>query len=206
LRSGYDADIVLWDSHPLALGATPTQVFIDGIPQLTAPHVSKKPASQQHAPTPPNFDREREATIQYEGLPPLEPATRTAGAVLFRNVSNLWSDGIRSFEAPGNVLVKGGTIVWSGSDIALAPLDGEALTVDLEGGSISPALVGAGSAMGLQEIAMEESTRDGVVFDPLSVEVPTILGERVLIRAVDGLQFGTRDALCVGPPFSRLSY
>lgn len=30
VRPGYDADIVLWDSHPLSVGATPLQVFVDG--------------------------------------------------------------------------------------------------------------------------------------------------------------------------------
>lgn len=32
LKEGYDADIVIWDRSPLALGATPLQVFIDGVP------------------------------------------------------------------------------------------------------------------------------------------------------------------------------
>ncbi|KAN0081191.1 hypothetical protein V8E55_008815 [Tylopilus felleus] len=46
IKAGYDAgksllaisisDLAIWDSHPLALGATPVQVFIDGIPQLEA--------------------------------------------------------------------------------------------------------------------------------------------------------------------------
>ncbi|KAI0710537.1 hypothetical protein C8Q76DRAFT_858520 [Earliella scabrosa] len=35
-RVRYDADIVLWDSHPLALGATPQQVWIDGVAQINA--------------------------------------------------------------------------------------------------------------------------------------------------------------------------
>ncbi|KAJ7722728.1 hypothetical protein DFH07DRAFT_1006316, partial [Mycena maculata] len=197
VKPGYDADIVVWDSHPLALGATPSQVFIDGIPQISNPYVSKKPASQQHAPKTPNFDKERNATIEFEGLPPLEPAARIRGPVLFRNVSSFWThgdSGVRVAETSGNVLVEGGAIVWSGSDDQL-PLVGEALTVDLQGGSISPALVSAGSRMGLQEIAAEGSTTDGFVFDPLSMEIPSILGENVLMRAVDGLQFGTRDAL-----------
>ncbi|KEZ43349.1 hypothetical protein SAPIO_CDS4805 [Scedosporium apiospermum] len=34
LQPGYDAGIVVWDSHPLTVGATPLQVFIDGAPQL----------------------------------------------------------------------------------------------------------------------------------------------------------------------------
>ncbi|KAL4922703.1 hypothetical protein BDW62DRAFT_196710 [Aspergillus aurantiobrunneus] len=30
VRTGYDADLVVWDSHPSELGATPVQVYIDG--------------------------------------------------------------------------------------------------------------------------------------------------------------------------------
>ncbi|KAF7330339.1 Carbohydrate esterase family 9 protein [Mycena venus] len=199
VKPGYDADIVVWDSHPLAISATPSQVFIDGIPQLVKPHISKKPASQQRAPSTPDFEKEIKATIQHEGLPPLEPATRISGPVLFRNVSSLWSQSesgeVRMAQADGNVLVKDGAIVWSGSDaeLSLTLVEG-AITVDLQGGSISPALVSAGSALGLHEIAMEESTADGAVFDPLSMNLPSMLGQ-TLPRAADGLQFGTRDAL-----------
>ncbi|KAJ7650653.1 hypothetical protein FB45DRAFT_888386 [Roridomyces roridus] len=195
IKPGYDADIVVWDSHPLALAATPTQVYIDGIAQLTNPHIAKKPASQQHAPKTPNFDKERMDTIKYEGLPPLEP-TRVYGTVLFRNISSFWmpgETGVHLAQTGGNVLVRAGVIDWAASD---AELDEDAVIVDLHGGSISPALVSAGSTMGLQEIAMESSTADGAVFDPLSMmELPSILGDQFLMRAVDGLQFGTRDAL-----------
>ncbi|KAJ8496327.1 hypothetical protein ONZ45_g12505 [Pleurotus djamor] len=65
IRQGWDADLVLWDSHPLALGATPIQVFIDGIPQLDNPFNVQKPASFQHSPKVPNFDDEAEAAIHY---------------------------------------------------------------------------------------------------------------------------------------------
>lgn len=34
VRPGYDADIVIWDDHPLPVGATPTEVFVDGRPVL----------------------------------------------------------------------------------------------------------------------------------------------------------------------------
>jgi imidazolonepropionase-like amidohydrolase len=32
LKEGYDADVVIWDRSPLALGAAPLQVFVDGVP------------------------------------------------------------------------------------------------------------------------------------------------------------------------------
>ncbi|KAH7104438.1 hypothetical protein BKA62DRAFT_767511 [Auriculariales sp. MPI-PUGE-AT-0066] len=47
----HDADIVLWDSHPLQVGATLCQVFIDCIPQLKNPHAIAT-AKPQRAPLP----------------------------------------------------------------------------------------------------------------------------------------------------------
>lgn len=59
-----------------------------------------------------------------------------------------------------------------------------------------PGLVSYGSPLGLVHIAGEESTQDGEVFDSLMDKLPTILGgNTAVIRAVDGLQFATRDAL-----------
>ncbi|CAK5283111.1 unnamed protein product [Mycena citricolor] len=193
IKPGYDADVVVWDSHPLALGAAPTQVYVDGIPQLSKPFSVKKPASSQHAPKTPNFDRERADAIKYEGLPPLEPEVRTPESILFRNVSSLLVDGFASFAAPGDVLVKEGVIVAVSGASALDSRG--ARIVDLEGGSISPAMVSVGTIMGLEEMWSEDSTGDGAVFDPLMGHVPSILGEDTLIQAYDGLQFGSRNAL-----------
>jgi hypothetical protein len=65
-------DIVAWDSHPLALGATPKQVWIDGISQIESPFSSQKPAAFQKPPATPDFDREAYEAIKYDGLPPLQ--------------------------------------------------------------------------------------------------------------------------------------
>lgn len=43
-RPGYDADIVVWDSHPLSVGATPRQVFIDGVATLDPQKVEESTA------------------------------------------------------------------------------------------------------------------------------------------------------------------
>ncbi|KAH7885714.1 hypothetical protein F5I97DRAFT_1874828 [Phlebopus sp. FC_14] len=204
VKQGYDADIVLWDSHPLALGATPLQVFIDGIPQLETPFTTKK-FEPQTAPTTPNFDTEAKDALANVGLPPLEPYTMTSGGILFHNVSSMWRrDGsgvhpvflTHSVEDEGVVLVENGEVKCTGSMASCASYAAEGLRViNLEGGSIAPALVSAGSAIGLQEIAMEASTSDGAVLDPLEASIPGILGDGSIIRAVDGLMFGTRDAL-----------
>ncbi len=67
--------------------------------------------------------------------------------------------------------------------------------VDLQGGAIQPGLVAYGTALGLTEIAMEPSTSDGFVKDPLEGQPPLFGAGGYVAKAVDGLQFGTRDAL-----------
>lgn len=61
---GWDADLVIWDSHPLNLGATPTQVIIDGIPQFSTQFAVQKSQSFQVAPKVPNFDKETQETVR----------------------------------------------------------------------------------------------------------------------------------------------
>ncbi|KAH7927128.1 carbohydrate esterase family 9 protein [Leucogyrophana mollusca] len=207
IKEGWDADIVIWDSHPLALGATPSQVFIDGIPQLKLAHMVMKPGSFQAVPKVPNFDKEAAAAVEYEGLPPLGTTKAPSAHVLFTNVNSLVyrDDGdihevaLASTSGLGIVLVRDGVVECSGAearctDALLAAPSVE--IIDLKGGSISPALVSFGSPLGTEEIASEDSTNDGLVYDPFISKVPDIVGgDQTLIRAVDGLAFGTRNAL-----------
>ncbi|KAJ6625571.1 hypothetical protein B0H10DRAFT_2001975 [Mycena sp. CBHHK59/15] len=198
---GYDADIVIWDSHPLALGATPKQVYIDGIPQLTEPHTSDKPNKLQKAPIPPNFDKEAEDAIKYEGLPPLTPHHAKSDVVVFRNVGEIFlksGGSVRqvytSSSSDGIVVVKNGRLLCSGHACPTTFSHSNVTQINLQGGSISPGLVSYGSPMGLEHIAGEPSTQDGFVFDLLGGKIPTVL-EGAVIKASDGLLFGSRDAL-----------
>ncbi|KAF8590883.1 composite domain of metallo-dependent hydrolase [Ramaria rubella] len=211
IKEGYDADIVLWDSHPLALGATPKQVYIDGIAQLAKPYGYQKEASFQKLPVTPDFDKEAAEVVEYEGLPPLAPSQSVKNAV-FVNVRSVWSrvegEGVeQTFDADNFnvgsrgegtvVVVESGRITCTGTTLTcrVENLMGYEI-VDLEGGSLAPGLTSFGAPLGLDEIAGEPSTKDGNVFDPLSGSVPAILGgDGAVIRAVDGLEFGTRDAL-----------
>ncbi|KAI0819971.1 hypothetical protein BC628DRAFT_1399702 [Trametes gibbosa] len=221
IAQGYDADVVLWDSHPLALGATPTHVFIDGIPQLPDAHVAPKPAAHQNAPTPPDFARETAQAIEHAGLPPLEP-TRRSDVVIFTNVSSLWtrdrskdtfvnlfeaseprarSESVSDLQSQGMVIVSAGRVVCYGYGTTCSAhlsfySDTKKLSINLQGGAVQPGLVSYGSSLGLAEIAMEPSTGDGVVIDPLDpVQSPLLGTGGHIVRAVDGLQFGTRNAL-----------
>jgi hypothetical protein len=143
-----DIDIVLWDSHPLALGATPRQVYIDGIAQITTPHVNPKPASFQKLPKMPDFSREADNALKYDGLPPLALRRSDSDLVVFTNVSSVFlkqDGGIReAFSASeagvsGNVVVEKGEIVCMGavSTCSVTKHDSNVQRVDLEGGTIS---------------------------------------------------------------------
>ncbi|KAG6903047.1 hypothetical protein C0995_007480 [Termitomyces sp. Mi166 len=204
---GMDADLVIWDSHPLALGATPIQVFIDGIPQLQSAHVVRKPKAFQESPKVPNFDKEAAEVIKYEGLPPLAPAKPLPSTTVFTNLSSVYLPRDNSIEmifsassvsGPGAAVVHDGSVVCLGQQAqCLSILDtSKATFIDLEGGSIAPGLVSFGSPLGLQHIQEENSTNDGDVFDPfIGKGVPNIVGgNTAIVRAVDGLVFGSRDA------------
>jgi hypothetical protein len=214
----------LWDSHPLALGATPTQVFIDGIRQLKFPHVVHKPRSFQSAPEVPDFSRESAEAIEYEGLPPLESERVTSDVVIFENVKHFFlptATGIQDVfsiqnENLGVVIVGNGSVLCSGVETSclrsdhpgtyrVFDLKGEmymgmtrpkANWSEIAGGSISPGLISFGSPLGLEHIAAEDSTNDGAIRDPLVRAVPKVTGN-AMPSAVDGLQFPSRDALYI---------
>ncbi|KAF9529384.1 carbohydrate esterase family 9 protein [Crepidotus variabilis] len=205
IKEGYDADIVIWDSHPLALGATPTEVFIDGIPQLERAFVVEKPSNYQRRPPVPNFDKDAENAVVYEGLPPLQPRRSEAGStVVFQNVGTMFQQRngvveqiqIAQGEGSGMIVTRNGTIICSDQCANLFDIgDANTKVINLDGGSISPGFVSYGSPLGLEHIKLEPSTNDGTIIDPLSRQVPKILGDFSIIRATDGLQFASRDAL-----------
>ncbi|KAF9259723.1 carbohydrate esterase family 9 protein [Marasmius fiardii PR-910] len=245
VKAGYDADLIIWDSHPLALGATPRQVFIDGIPQIHPyPHakanVSPDPLKAQTIPTTPSFKEETHAAVAFDGLPPLDPRKEVKGTVVFSNAKSVYLrvDGkvvdvlkrssphpvpphhpTRSADGGAKVVVKNGEIVCIGvlnradlaldlkeaglriceiSDLNADPVDVE---IDLEGGSVAPGLSSFGGPLGLQHISGEITTGDGFKKGDIKAGIA---------RAVDGIWFGTLDALysyrsgvttAITPPF-----
>ena len=215
LGPGMDADVVLWDSHPMQLGSTPVAVWIDGIVQPLGKEAGVLVGKGKEAPEwrePPNvrdWQRERQEAILWDGLPPLT-VDQNSQAVVFTNVSTVLIRGTEGLEhlfrpsaqddARGVVIVDSGKIICAGVDNTCNSLvTNGAKLVDLEGGSIAPAFISFGSNLGLQEIAYEPSTGDGLLFNAFEKDVPIVLRDPGgIVQAVDGLQFQTRNALC-GP-------
>ncbi|KAG8680359.1 hypothetical protein FRC09_018304, partial [Ceratobasidium sp. 395] len=210
VKAGYDADIVIWDSHPLTLGATPQQLYIDGIAQLSDPVVVTKPSTFQRVPAVPEWDKEAKAAIEYEGLPPLLPEHKASknDVVIFERVSEVWSHESGKLNSylvgPDEVVV-----VMNGEITCAGPSDSEwcatssllkdesTRVVDLAYGTLSPGFISYGAPLGLEEISAEASTNDGRVPDPFAKGgVPTIAGgDEFVASAVDGLSFAGRDTL-----------
>ncbi|PFH48493.1 hypothetical protein AMATHDRAFT_5747 [Amanita thiersii Skay4041] len=214
IAEGYDADIAIWDSHPLALGATPVQVFIDGIAQIENPHEVEKRYSLQVYPQRPNWDCEAAQAVKWDGLPPLGGSKRVSGegVVRFERVQDAWvqdhegnivslfnEDDSLGEQAEKIVVLRDGKVHCIGHNrdsCLVEDLAEDTSVIDLAGGSIAPALTTFGSPLGLVEIRLEPAANDGNVLDPLtSGNPPAILGNTTIIRAVDGLQFETRHAL-----------
>lgn len=189
VRPGYDADIVVWDSFPLAIGATPRQTYIDGIPQIIHPHVNEKPKAAQKISPAGDYDKEAAEAVAARGDPDLRPK-RKSKSVVFENVAGFYLSGFEVQGTPDRVVVEEGEIACVGKHCAVTAEGHD--TVDLRGGSFLPGMISTGSHLGLVEIAQEESTWDGVAYDPLTTKG---LYEGVLVRGSDGARFGGKDLL-----------
>ncbi|OJJ54511.1 hypothetical protein ASPSYDRAFT_159752 [Aspergillus sydowii CBS 593.65] len=167
VRPGYDADIVIWDDHPLQVGASPVEVFIDGRPLLenkditgqTVPNMSSI-TGREYAPTMrPYIDTEERNGI----------CTRTQdsqGPVAFTGIKKLLIDSPSLDEQETDNLV----LVIENNQVPCLGTTSTCLNrfqtsenfteIPLRNGHITPGLVAFGNNLGIQEIPSEPSTGD----------------------------------------------
>ncbi|KAI4747808.1 hypothetical protein E4T50_01856 [Aureobasidium sp. EXF-12298] len=165
VKAGFDADVVVWDSDPLSLGAAPIQVWIDGAPQFKDPVELKKPLTSPIKPDLALAEDHSEAESSED--------------VVFTGVTNIRIPGLASsseLKGTTTVVVSQGRIVCAGSceDEARAATKKNARTVALHNGYLTRPLTAFGSGLGLQEIMQQPQTYDGV-------------NSKTWARAVDGL-------------------
>ncbi|CAG8467170.1 8979_t:CDS:10 [Ambispora gerdemannii] len=183
IAAGYDADLVVWDSHPLSLGAAPLEVYIDGIPQfgtlnsvLSQPS-KKKPLSKNSPNSEPIEQRK----------------TRTASSVLIKNIGKVYLDenseldAITSDSELISLFVKEGIIECLGVSCNDETVSNTIDVIDLNGGYVLPGITAVCSDLGLAEIISEDTANDGNV---LSLSHPNDTDH--LVYAIDGLKFGGR--------------
>ncbi|KAF7292325.1 Amidohydro-3 domain-containing protein [Mycena chlorophos] len=204
LEEGADADVVLWDSNPLQSGAAPLKVWIDGqlqipVPPRTGQHEVEIPflkngTKWEQFPSVPDWEKERNTAVEWDGLPPLTAQASIATAVVFQNLRAAHG----SNDSNGlNVVVYRGRVACVGSAVTCA-LDSlvEAEVVDVKGGVLVPGMMSFGSPLGTEEISSEPSTGSRPSLDALLDVVPPIVNDPgALVYALDSLVFGTRNAL-----------
>jgi hypothetical protein len=172
IKEGFDADIVVWDSDPLSVGATPVQVWIDGAKQFQDPVELKKPSAE---PVTANVDLGQELSM-YE----------MDAEVVFTGISHTYlNNTTRTYESSSNAvaIVQDGKLSCIGSCVdELSIIDRTTTrTIALKNGYVTPPFTAFGSALGLVEIDAEPETHDG----PPPTDSVT--------RAVDGLLFGGKQ-------------
>lgn len=168
VKPGFDADVVVWDSDPLSVGAAPVQVWIDGTAQFEAPVELSKPAQGPLVP-----DRSLAHIVE-------EP-TEFRDA-LFSGVTKVLLSDDKTYAPDGNavnVAVADGKITCIGAckpEFEAATAAGVAV-VALKNGHLTRAFTGVAGTLGLNEIDGEPVTDNGP-------------NPSKFTRAIDGLQLG----------------
>ncbi|KAF9156344.1 hypothetical protein DFQ26_009396 [Actinomortierella ambigua] len=179
LDVGMDADLVIWDKHPLALGAHPKQVYIDGIEQIA--NVDPEEWTPQERPEP--FQDYPDMLV-----PKVKNAcTPDAKDGVFTGIKKIILEDndelVARRDEPLSVVVQDGklTCVGTCTDEVRAAKKDELPVYDLNGeGYVIPSLISAFTPLiGTAEIAQEEVTSDGEGKDGTSI-----------LLAADALKFG----------------
>lgn len=164
VRQGYDADIVVWDSHPLSVGATPLQVYIDGRATLdplkvdeSHPKVLRENEVSTYAP------KQRKilpSDLREKICADLETVGREL-VITGIKASFLHDDEPSTSEGNLTMVIQGGSITCFAADCASSSSDNT--IVALDNGYVLPGLTAVSASLGLLEIPSEESTKDGTV-------------------------------------------
>ncbi|KAI4593686.1 hypothetical protein KJ359_009170 [Pestalotiopsis sp. 9143b] len=170
VKPGFDADIAVWDSDPLSLGAAPVQVWIDGTAQFENPaELDKSFITSSSTPRGP---------VEI----PEEPIA--VSDVVFTGITTSLLSGAQEGKSLGEnitVAVSKGKIQCIGScanELSVAAKSGTKI-VHLKDGHISKSFVAFGSLIGLNAIDSESDTDNGKSTENFS-------------RGVDGLRLDTK--------------
>ncbi|GKT46209.1 uncharacterized protein ColSpa_06390 [Colletotrichum spaethianum] len=169
VRPGYDADLAIWDSHPLSVGATTVQVFIDGreILEPTASlKILKNPTKETDLVLPksrPWIDQDQKQLVCSEALAAESRIVFTGikGFLLESPSADFNTDS--EGEAGLAMTVFNGDITCLGPKAKCLPSQKheKVLRIDLNDGYVTPGLVAFGNNIGIIDIPSESSTGDG---------------------------------------------
>lgn len=184
VRTGYDADIVVWDSHPLSVGSTPLQVFIDGKATLDEKKVED---SKPKTPLTSQMQRTRQkprmkptiATTAKENL--CTAIAKPEEQIMIRGIvkSYLYESYSHEMlttsaqETNLTIILTNNKITCFAPDHICTPKiqSADPTIITLENGHVLPGLTTLTNTMGIAELLTIDSTTDGTVsqkLDPLN--------------------------------------
>lgn len=165
-KVGYDADIVVWNSNPLSIGATPLQVFVDGQVTLDPKKVKDSMSSKEVTMEKKHHqDAVRpllDMTVKNELCSKLEGASSLA----ITGIAGSYLHNYKSFDSrDGNltlVLESGRIVCFDAADKCVSA-EASGPTIHLNWGFALPGLTAVSRGLGMAEIASEQSTSDGAI-------------------------------------------
>jgi imidazolonepropionase-like amidohydrolase len=182
VRPGYDADIVVWDANPLSIGATPLQVFIDGLAQLKPLKTKESMGMTFTDPVSEAATREPKMRVRVEEKAKedfCDKARKPKQKILVTGIKKTFLDNypelavsLQGTEGQNlTLVVDDGSVRCLGNskacaDAVAAVQDEDLVTLDLADGYILPGLTAMTSSLGMLEISTDPDTGDGFV-DPL---------------------------------------
>ncbi|KAG5458218.1 MAG: hypothetical protein BJ554DRAFT_1601, partial [Olpidium bornovanus] len=179
LAAGYDADVVIWDRHPLRLGAYPVQVFVDGISLIKGSSMKDRdqlPRDAALSKPPPSaaiFDHKMKAS---------GPAscTERSRSFVVKNIGTLVTGEHDTPLSMATIVVEDGRITCAGRDCDVERRDSVLDVYNIDGGWVVPGTIAFSQSMGLVEIPSEKATSDG--------DRPSSTDPNKFTYAVDGLR------------------
>ncbi|KAF2173470.1 hypothetical protein M409DRAFT_48443 [Zasmidium cellare ATCC 36951] len=168
VKPGYDADLVVWDSHPLSIGATATQVYIDGHSVLDPEVVSESLFQAGQTRSKAAEPKARPQVSDQERHSLCSKMTTRPQRLIFTGIQKVYSPhealGFNNL-ANATLVVDGGEIICFGLDEKCASSADDGVLIHLKDGHVTPGLVAVSQTLGLVDITGEPSTSDGTV-DP----------------------------------------
>lgn len=167
-KPGYDADLVVWDSHPLLNGATPLQVYIDGRATLD-PEVVKdslSPMASFGTTSEPKMRTVLEKSAKQEICKKFEEGKTVITGITTSYLKETSGTSL----AAGNLtlVIEKGKIACFGSTEECITHSSGGTIISLENGHILPGLTATSTTLGMLEISSEGSTGDGFMDKKLS--------------------------------------
>ncbi|KAL4789276.1 hypothetical protein BDV19DRAFT_397207 [Aspergillus venezuelensis] len=186
VRPGHDADLVVWNSHPLSIGATPLQVYIDGRETLDPEKVQQSLSKVQ-----PDY-------ISWLGNPKkrpvLPPSVKSEVCTGIKDAPEIVITGINVSFLPSlssngrsnlTMVLRDGKVACFDKEFSCRPTYEGSKVIQLTNGFVTPGMIAISRSLGMSDIILEPSTSDGMLSPAFDASNP-----HHIVHAKYGVHFG----------------